>query len=66
MISAVGVAILLGLLIAFLIKSKVLRVSGAIICILFGLVLGVTPIGHPVEQAMTGAGSWLWAQVTRL
>jgi len=65
MISTVTVAILLGVVIVFLIKTRVLRIGGAIVCILFGLVIGMTPIARPVEQAMSGAGSWLWQQVTR-
>lgn len=65
MISTVMVAILLGLVIVFLIKVKVLRISGAIVCIVFGLVIGLTPIARPVEQALSGSGAWLWQQVTR-
>ena len=42
MLSAAAVAVLLGVLIVFLIKSKILRVSGAVVCILFGLVIGAT------------------------
>lgn len=66
MLSAVGVAVVLGVLIAFLIKAKVIRVSGAVLCILFGLVIGVTPIGNPVEHALNVSGAWLWQRVTRL
>lgn len=66
MISAFAVAVILGLLIAFLIKSKVIRVSGAILCILFGLVIGITPIATPVEHALNASGAWLWQRVTRL
>lgn len=66
MLSAVAVAVLLGVLIVFLIKSKILRVSGAVICILFGLVIGVTPVGDPLQQALNVSGAWLWEQVTRL
>jgi hypothetical protein len=66
MLSAVAVAVILGLLIAFLLKAKVIRASGAILCILFGLVIGITPIGVPVQHALNVSGAWLWGQVTRL
>lgn len=66
MLSAVAVAVILGALIAFLLKAKVLRLSGAILCILFGLVIGVTPIGAPVEHALNVSGTWLWQRVMNL
>jgi putative Ca2+/H+ antiporter (TMEM165/GDT1 family) len=66
MLSAAGVAVLLGLLIVFLIKARALRVSGAILCIIFGLVIGLTAIADPVGYVLTVSGSWLWRQVTRL
>ncbi|MBO0811932.1 MAG: hypothetical protein J2P23_07780 [Microlunatus sp.] len=66
MISVTAVAILLALIVAFLIKSRLLRLSGAIVCILLGLVLGSTAVGGPVKHVLSGAGSSLWSQVKRL
>ncbi|QDP94800.1 hypothetical protein FOE78_01695 [Microlunatus elymi] len=66
MLSAVAVAVLLGLLIVFMIKSKIQRIPGAVVCVLFGLVIGVTPVGDPVQDALHASGAWLWEQVTQL
>lgn len=65
MISTVTVAILLALVIVFLLKAKILRLSGAIVCVLFGLVIGITPIGDQVQHALSASGTWIWGQVTR-
>ena len=37
--SATAIAVLLGVLVAFMVKSRWVRASGAIVCVLFGLVL---------------------------
>lgn len=64
--SVVGAAILLGLLVVALIRLRALRLGAAVVCVLFGLVLGVTPIGQPVESGLTALGQWLWVQAGRL
>ncbi len=43
--SVVGAAIILGLVVAALVKMKIARPVVVIVCVLFGLVLGATPIG---------------------
>ncbi len=43
--SVIGAAIILGLVVAALVKMKIARPVVVIVCVLFGLVLGATPIG---------------------
>ncbi len=56
--SVVGAAVLLGAVIAMLLKLRVLRPSAAVVCVLFGLVLGATPIGDGVYTAVASVGRW--------
>lgn len=64
--SVVGAAVVLGLLVLLLLKMRIARASVAIVCVLFGLVLGATPIGDGVNSALTSLGSWIWAQLVAL
>ena len=64
--SVVGTAIVLGLLVALLLKMKIARPSAVIVCVLFGLVLGATPIGDGVNDALTSVGDWIWTQLVAL
>ena len=64
--SVVGAAVLLGLLVAAMLRWRVVRPVGAIVCILFGLVLGATPLGDEVNRALSAAGGWLAAQLGAL
>lgn len=64
--SVVGAAVVLGLLVALMLKMRIARASVAIVCVLFGLVLGATPIGDSVNQALTSMGHWVWHQLGSL
>jgi hypothetical protein len=64
--SVVGTAIVLGLLVALLLRMKIARFSVVLVCVLFGLVLGATPIGDSVNQALTLLGAWAWRQLGQL
>jgi hypothetical protein len=64
--STVGAAVILGLLVAAMLRWKVVRPVGAIVCVLFGLVLGATPLGDWVNEALSGLGGWLAAQLRGL
>ncbi len=64
--SVVAAAVLLGLIVVLLIKWKIVKGFVAIVCILFGLVLGVTPIGDGVLHVVTSAGTFASAQLGRL
>jgi len=57
--SVVGAAIILGLIVAALLRMKAARPVVVIICVLFGLVLGATPIGDGLYAAVASVGAWL-------
>ena len=64
--SVIGTAVVLGLLVVLLLKMKIARASVVIICVLFGLVLGATPIGDGVNDALTSVGPWTRRQLVSL
>lgn len=61
--SAVAVAVFLGLLLLLLIRTRVVRAGGAAVAIAFGLVLGSTTAGPVVDHALATSGTWVWTQV---
>jgi regulator of protease activity HflC (stomatin/prohibitin superfamily) len=64
--SVVAVGLLLGVLVVFLIRVKQVKVGGAAVCIIFGLVLGATPAGPQVNRTLDQAGTSVWAWVQAL
>ncbi len=64
--SVVAVAVVLAALVILLLRTNQLKVGSALVCVLLGLVLGATPAGPAINDAVNGAGAWLWAQVTEL
>ena len=64
--SVVGFAVVLGLLVVLLLRTARLGVGSAVVCILFGLVVAVTPAGPTVHGALDSSGAWLWTQVADL
>ncbi len=64
--SIVAVAVVLAALVVLLLRTNQLKVGSALVCVLLGLVLGATPAGPAINEAVNGAGAWLWAQVTEL
>ena len=64
--TVVAVAVILGLLIAVMVKMKVARIPVVVVCVLFGLTLGMSPIGDAVNHGLSQFGAWLAAQVGRL
>jgi hypothetical protein len=61
--SVVATAIVLGLVVVALIRTRWVRFSGAVVCVVFGLVLGATPAGPAVNGVLTDVGAWLFAQL---
>ena len=57
--SVVGAAIILGLIVVALLRMKAARPVAVIVCVLFGLVVGATPIGDATYAAVASAGLWL-------
>ncbi|SDT11293.1 hypothetical protein SAMN04488543_3063 [Friedmanniella luteola] len=64
--SVVGAAIILGLIVAALVKMKTARPVVVVVCVLFGLVLGATPIGDGLYAGVAAVGAWLSDAVTGL
>lgn len=64
--SVVAAAVVLGLIVVLLIKWKLVKVFVAVVCILFGLVLGVTPIGEGALRVVRSAGAFTATQLERL
>jgi predicted MFS family arabinose efflux permease len=58
--SMTAVALIIGVLVAFMIKARWVRASGAVACVLFGLVLSATPAGPPVGSVLGDVGDWTW------
>ena len=51
--SVVAVAVVLGLLVVLLLRTARLGLGSALVCILFGLVVAVTPPGRPCRSPWT-------------
>ncbi len=64
--SVVGAAIILGLIVAALVKMKTARPVVVVVCVLFGLVVGATPIGDGLYAGVAAVGAWLSDAVTGL
>jgi hypothetical protein len=64
--SVVAVAVVLGGLLLLLLRTNQLRLGSALVAVIFGLVLGSTPAGPAVNEALSESGSWLWGQVRSL
>jgi hypothetical protein len=62
----VGAAVILGVIVLLLVRMKVARVSVVVVCVLFGLTLGATPIGDGVNHSFSELGGWLAEQLRGL
>jgi hypothetical protein len=58
-VSVIGAAIILGLVVAALVKMNTARPAVVVVCVLFGLVLGATPIGGALYSGVAAVGVWL-------
>lgn len=64
--SVVAVAVLLGALLVLLMKTGQVKFGSALVAVVFGLVLGSTPAGPVVNDALSHTGTWAWGQVRSL
>jgi hypothetical protein len=64
--SIVAVSLFLTALVVLLLKTGQVGVGGAAVCVILGLVLGGTPAGPAISDALNESGSWAWAQVESL
>ena len=49
-----------------MLKMRVARASVVIVCVLFGLVLGASPIGDGVNAALAALGGWTADRIREL
>ena len=56
LVSTVGATVILGVVVGLLVRWRIVRPVAAVVCVLFGLVLGATPLGDQVNLALTGHG----------
>lgn len=59
----VAISIVLGLLVALMVKAKAIRAWGAVLCIAFGVTLAASPMGQYLSAALHAAGSWAMTQL---
>lgn len=64
--TVVGTAVVLGLLVVLLLRVGAVRFGGAVACVVFGLVLGATPVGPEVSLLLDAVGAWAWSGLVSL
>lgn len=64
--SVVGSAVILALIVVLMLRTRVARASVVIVCVVFGLVLGASPIGDGVNAVLAVLGRWASDRVTEL
>jgi hypothetical protein len=61
--SVAATGLVLGVLVLVLLKTKWVKPSGALVCVVFGVVLANGPAGPSVGQALHDVGQWTYAQL---
>lgn len=64
--SIVVTAVLLALVVVVLIRSGRVQFGAALVCVVFGLVLGSTSAGPAVNASLSAFGTWVWSLATSL
>jgi hypothetical protein len=61
--SAAAACVVLGLLVALLIKTKAVKFWGGLVCIVFGITLAASPIGPTIGGLLAQMGTWAYDQL---
>ena len=61
--SLVAICIVLGILVAILVRAKAIRAWGALLCIAFGVTLAASPMGQYLSQVLHTVGTWAMTQL---
>ena len=61
-----GLAVLLAALMMLLVRVGAVRPLGLVVCVAFGIVLTLTPIGPEVTDTLSEAAGSVWSQVVSL
>jgi len=65
-VSLVASTVVLGLIVAVLVKAKQVNIAAAAVCSVFGVLLAVSPVGPNVYDALTVLGGWMASWVGAL
>jgi hypothetical protein len=61
--SSAAACIVLGVLLAVMVKTKAVKFWGAVLCTVFGITLAASPIGPTVGGLLGDAGTWAYEQL---
>lgn len=64
--SVTAVLVILGALVVLLIRTRWLRFSGAVVCVVFGIVLSMSPMGPASADVIASVGSWAYGSLQNL
>ena len=64
--SITAVLVILGALVVLLLRTRSLRFFGALVCIVFGAVLGLSPIGPASADVLNAVGTWVYDSLQSL
>ncbi len=64
--SLVAAAVVLGAVVALLVKIKQVNIGSAVVCSTFGVLLAVSPVGPAVYGGLTTVGGWASSWVVNL
>jgi hypothetical protein len=65
-VTTTGLAVLLAALMMLLVRVGAVRPLGLVVCVSFGIVLTLTPIGPEVTDTLSEAAGSVWSQVVSL
>jgi hypothetical protein len=65
-VTTTGLAVLLAALMLLLVRVGAVRPLGLIVCVSFGIVLTLTPIGPDLTDTLSEAAGSVWLQVVSL
>jgi len=64
--SITAVLVILGALVVLLLRTRAIRFFGALVCIVFGVVLGLGPMGPATADALDAVGTWAYDSLQTL
>lgn len=64
--SMTAVLVVLGALVVLLLRTRSLRFFGAVVCIVFGVVLALGPMGPATADVLDAVGTWAYDSLQSL
>ena len=64
--SVTAVLVILGALVVLLLRTRSLRFLGALVCIVFGVVLALSPMGPATADVLDEVGTWAYDSLQSL